>query len=152
MLYLKHIRMNNLYLCILKTYCPLCFFLKSVGLQSLYFLNSLFKWLSSVNPSSSTISLILISLCKSRLSTISSYSLRYTVAWFRWSVFEIPPKIIRGNTKMLAYRFGFYLFGIANVGLDILQDVQRLFFRVFIYLFRQEHGNVASDNNNNRVD
>ena len=51
-------------------YCPLCFFLKSVGLQSLYFLNSLFKWLSSVNPSSSTISLILISLCKSRLSTI----------------------------------------------------------------------------------
>ena len=59
-----------LHLALKEFYCPLCFFLKSVGLQSLYFLNSLFKWLSSVNPSSSTISLILISLCKSRLSTI----------------------------------------------------------------------------------
>ena len=49
------------------------FFLKFVGLQPLYFLNSLFKWLSSVKPNSATISLILISLCNNLFST--SFSL-----------------------------------------------------------------------------
>lgn len=39
-------------------------------------------------------------------------------------LFEISPKIIWGNAEMLAYRFGFYLFGIANIRLDVLQYVQ----------------------------
>lgn len=51
-------------------YKSLFIFRNSVGLTSLYFLNNLFRWLSSVKPSSSTISFILISLCRSRLSTI----------------------------------------------------------------------------------
>ena len=51
-------------------YKSLFIFRNSVGLTSLYFLNNLFRWLSSVKPSSSTISFILMSLCRSRLSTI----------------------------------------------------------------------------------
>lgn len=51
-------------------YKSLFIFRNSVGLTSLYFLNNLFRWLSSVKPSSSTISFILISLCRSRFSTI----------------------------------------------------------------------------------
>jgi len=42
----KAISQHYLHLALKEFYCPLCFFLKSVGLQSLYFLNSLFKWLS----------------------------------------------------------------------------------------------------------
>lgn len=64
MLSLKHIRLR-----IDAHYIVLLLFLKLEGLQPLFFLKNLLKWLSSVNPSSSAISFILIWLCNNLLST-----------------------------------------------------------------------------------
>lgn len=55
MLSLKRIRLR-----IDTHHIVLLLFLKLEGLQPLFFLKNLLKWLSSVNPSSSAISLILI--------------------------------------------------------------------------------------------
>lgn len=35
-------------------------------------------------------------------------------------LFEVSPKVIRRNSKMLAYRSGLYFFGETDVGLNVL--------------------------------